>query len=70
MISFRVKFLVFNNFKFIVGMLKFFYIVYLEVYVDFNFGNMMYFIKNVIREILYLLLKFWGKEVERRLSFE
>ena len=70
MISFRAKPLVLNNLKFIVGMLKFLHTVHSEVHADLNPGNMMYFIKNVTREISHLPSKFWGKEVERRLSLE
>lgn len=50
MISFKVVFLIFENLKFIVGMFKYFYIKYEEVYGDLNFGNMMYFIRDVLRD--------------------
>lgn len=62
MISYRAKPLALTNLRFIVGMLKFLHTKHAEVHGDLNSGNMMYFIKDLTREMWRGIKDLWSAE--------
>ena len=62
MISYRAKPLALTNLKFIVGMLKFLHTKHAEVHGNLNSGNMMYFIKDLTRELCRGVKDVWSAE--------
>ena len=62
MISYRAKPLALTNLRFIVGMLKFLHTKHAEVHGDLNSGNMMYFIKDLTREMWRGMKDLWSAE--------
>ena len=62
MISYRAKPLALTNLRFIVGMLKFLHTKHAEVHGDLNSGNMMYFIKDLTREMWRRIKDLWSAE--------